>query len=95
MPTELHSASSALTITLVAADYNFETVVREFYDDVYRFACSLAKADADAAAFQEGGASALLAMKRQHDLETQGWEDGQFVYLFVGSEPKVSLQGLL
>jgi DNA-directed RNA polymerase specialized sigma24 family protein len=33
----------------VAADYNFETVVREFYDDVYRFACSQAKADADAA----------------------------------------------
>lgn len=197
---ELHSASSALTITLVAADYNFETVVREFYDDVYRFACSQAKADADAAdltqqtfpapvkfppgavsvpvfrnhmayfanqhfvlaqntkdleearawlasrgfpvyeatpeviarfegmgckaidwhgikvglvcfrndsdhivhlfvvdaaAFQEGGASALLAMKRQHDLETQGWEDGQSVYLFVDSEPKVSLQGLL
>lgn len=49
MPMELHSASSALTITLVAADYNFETVVREFYDDVYRFACSQAKADADAA----------------------------------------------
>ena len=37
----------------------------------------------------------LGTLTRRHGLETQGWSDREFVYLLVGSEPGVSLQGLL
>ena len=37
----------------------------------------------------------LAKLQRLRGLETQGWRDERLVYLFVGSDPDVSLAGLL
>ena len=42
----------------------------------------------------DGDALELATLKTIRDLQTQGWRDKDFVYLFVGSEPEVSLAGL-
>ena len=37
----------------------------------------------------------LGILDRRNGLETQGWRDEKYAYLYVGSSPEVSLAGLL
>lgn len=41
------------------------------------------------------GAAELAQLRRDRNLETRGWQEGGRVHLLVGSEPHVSLAGLL